>query len=72
MLEQVHKHIISELQQNTRTDIIFIIAAFIPEPVSFRNKCSNSRKIPRRYQPTYCNVYSADSGNSINCGKYKL
>lgn len=26
MLEQVHKHIISELQQNTRTDIIFIIA----------------------------------------------
>jgi uncharacterized membrane protein len=27
MLEQVHKHIISELQQNTRTDIIFIITA---------------------------------------------
>jgi len=27
MLEQVHKHIRSELQQNTRTDIIFIIAA---------------------------------------------
>ena len=27
MIEQVHKHIISELQQNTRTDIIFIITA---------------------------------------------
>ncbi len=29
MLEQVHKHIISELHQNTRTDIIFIITAII-------------------------------------------
>ena len=27
MIEQVHKHIIAELQQNTRTDIIFIITA---------------------------------------------
>ena len=27
MIKQVHKHIISELQQNTRTDIIFIITA---------------------------------------------
>jgi len=27
MLERVHKHIISELQQNTRTDIIFILTA---------------------------------------------
>jgi hypothetical protein len=27
MIEQVHKHIISELQQNTRTDTIFIIIA---------------------------------------------
>ena len=27
MIEYVHKHIISELQQNTRTDIIFIITA---------------------------------------------
>jgi len=29
MLEQVHKHIISELNQNTRTDIIFIITAIL-------------------------------------------
>lgn len=29
MLEQVHKHIVSELQQNTRTDTIFIITAII-------------------------------------------
>lgn len=29
MLERVHKHIISELQQNTRTDIIFILTAII-------------------------------------------
>ncbi len=29
MIEQVHKHIISELQQNTRTDTIFIIIAII-------------------------------------------
>ena len=27
MIEQVHKHIISELNQNTRTDIIFILTA---------------------------------------------
>ena len=27
MIEYVHKHITSELQQNTRTDIIFIITA---------------------------------------------
>ncbi len=29
MLEQVHKHITSELQQNTKTDIIFIVAAIL-------------------------------------------
>ena len=29
MLEQVHKHITSELEQNTRTDIIFIITAIV-------------------------------------------
>lgn len=29
MIEYVHKHIISELQQNTRTDIIFIITAIL-------------------------------------------
>ena len=27
MIEHVHKHITSELQQNTRTDIIFILSA---------------------------------------------
>lgn len=29
MIEHVHKHIISELQQNTRTDIIFILTAIL-------------------------------------------
>ncbi len=29
MIEYVHNHITSELQQNTRTDIIFIIAAIL-------------------------------------------
>lgn len=29
MIEHVHDHIISELQQNTRTDTIFIIAAIL-------------------------------------------
>ncbi len=29
MIEHVHKHITSELQQNTRTDIIFILSAII-------------------------------------------
>ncbi len=29
MIEHVHKHITSELQQNTRTDIIFILAAIL-------------------------------------------
>ena len=29
MIEQVHRHITSELQQNTKTDIIFILSAII-------------------------------------------
>jgi len=29
MIEQVHKHITAELQQNTRTDIIFILTAIL-------------------------------------------
>ena len=29
MIERVHEHIITELQQNTRTDIIFILTAII-------------------------------------------
>ena len=29
MIEHVHKHITSELQQNTKTDIIFILAAIL-------------------------------------------
>jgi len=29
MIEQIHKHITSELQQNTRTDIIFILTAIL-------------------------------------------
>ena len=29
MIEHVHKHITSELQQNTRTDIIFILTAIL-------------------------------------------
>ncbi|MFH1161025.1 MAG: hypothetical protein V1733_08770 [bacterium] len=29
MIEHVHNHITSELQQNTRTDIIFILAAIV-------------------------------------------
>ena len=34
MIERVHEHIIAELQQNARTDIIFIIAAIILNLVS--------------------------------------
>ena len=29
MIERVHEHIITELQQNTRTDTIFIVAAIL-------------------------------------------
>ncbi len=29
MIERVHEHIITELQQNTRTDIVFILAAIL-------------------------------------------
>lgn len=29
MIERVHQHIITELQQNTRTDIVFILAAIL-------------------------------------------
>ncbi|MFC2062330.1 hypothetical protein ACFLS8_00180 [Chloroflexota bacterium] len=29
MIEQVHKHIVTELQQNTRTDTIFVLTAIL-------------------------------------------
>lgn len=29
MIERVHEHIITELQQNTRTDTIFILTAIL-------------------------------------------
>jgi hypothetical protein len=29
MLKQVHEHIVSELQQNTRTDTIFVVTAIV-------------------------------------------
>lgn len=35
MIEHVHKHITTELQQNTKTDIIFILAAVILNLISF-------------------------------------
>ena len=34
MIEHVHKHITTELQQNTKTDIIFILAAIILNLIS--------------------------------------
>ena len=34
MIEQVHKHIITELNQNTRTDIIFILTAIFLNLIS--------------------------------------
>ncbi len=34
MIEHVHKHITSELQQNTKTDIIFILAAVVLNLIS--------------------------------------
>ena len=34
MIEQIHKHITSELGQNTRTDIIFIITAILLNLIS--------------------------------------
>jgi hypothetical protein len=34
MIEQVHNHIISELQQNARTDTVFILAAILLNLVS--------------------------------------
>lgn len=56
MLEQVHKHIISELQQNTRTDIIFIITAIFLNLLALGiNAATAERSQARRYQPTYCN-----------------
>ncbi len=30
MIERVHEHIISELQQNARTDTIFVLKAILP------------------------------------------
>ncbi|MBA7606344.1 hypothetical protein ES703_13492 [subsurface metagenome] len=29
MIERVHEHVIAELQQNTRTDTIFIVTAIL-------------------------------------------
>ena len=34
MIEQVHNHIISELQQNARTDTVFILAAILLNLIS--------------------------------------
>ena len=34
MIERVHKHIITELQQNTRTDTIFILTAILLNLIS--------------------------------------
>ena len=34
MIEHVHKHIITELQQNTKTDIIFILSAVVLNLIS--------------------------------------
>jgi len=34
IIEQVHNHIVSELQQNTRTDIIFILTAIFLNLIS--------------------------------------
>jgi hypothetical protein len=46
MIERVHKHIISELQQNTRTDIIFILTAIFLNLISLavNSALSNSEE----------------------------
>ena len=47
MLEQIHKHLVSEIQQNTRTDTIFIITAILLNLLSLginSAMASNSRE----------------------------
>ena len=47
MIERVHQHIVSELQQNTRTDTVFIITAILLNLVTLginSGVASNDRK----------------------------
>jgi len=49
MIQRVHEHIISELQQNTRTDTVFIITAILLNLVTLginSGVASNDRKEP--------------------------
>jgi len=50
MLEQIHKHIAMELQQNTRTDTIFILTAIFLNLISLGVNASMSE--PSRNDPT--------------------
>jgi len=34
MIQRVHEHVIAELQQNTRTDMIFILTAILLDLLS--------------------------------------
>ena len=43
MLKQVHEHIVHELQQNTRTDTIFVVTA-----IAFKSDCSRHQFGHRR------------------------
>lgn len=44
MIEHVHKHITSELQQNTRTDIIFILTAILLNLITLAVNAGMSEK----------------------------
>lgn len=44
MIEHIHKHITSELQQNTRTDIIFILTAILLNLITLAVNAGMSEK----------------------------
>jgi hypothetical protein len=45
MIEHVHKHITSDLQQNTRTDIIFILSANLHNLITLAVNSDMSEKL---------------------------
>jgi len=44
MIEHVHKHIISELQQNTKTDIIFILSSIVLNLITLGINAGSAQK----------------------------
>ena len=68
MIEQVHNHIISELQQNARTDTAFILTSIFLNLISLGINSAISFKFKDKYKFIYRYVYPCCV--SIGCKFY--